>query len=138
MKKLSQKLFFFLFTFVPSVTMAASSGFADSNCKGDTYTRGLLKGLPCNEPPDRLEYLEVLTTNILNITLSVVGVLFIIMFFVAGFLYITVGMRFGGGRESQIKLSKQMMKFAIIGLAVVLFARLLVTAFATMIGGGIG
>ena len=138
MNKISQKVFFLLFTFSPSLTFAATNGFADSNCTGATYTKGLLKGLPCNTPADDLSYIKVLTTNIMSIALSIVGVLFIIMFFVGGFLYITVGIRFGGGRENQIKLAKQMLKFAVIGLVIVLFARLIVAAVATMLGGGVG
>ena len=138
MNKISQKVFFFLFALSPTLTLAATNGFADSNCTGSTYTKGLLKGLPCNTPADDIKYIKVLTTNIMNLALSLVGVLFIIMFFVGGFLYITVGIRFAGGRENQIKLAKQMLKFAVIGLLVVLFARLIVAAVATMLGGGVG
>lgn len=138
MSKITQSLTLFILSLFPSVTLAASTGLIDSKCTGSTYTKGLLKGLPCNEPADDLKYIAILIKNILTLTLSVVGVIFIIMFFVAGFLYITTGIRFGGGRESQIKLAKQIFKFAVIGLLVVLFARVAIEAVATMLGGGIG
>lgn len=77
----------------------------------------------CNAPDkkDTATSLNNLIAKIVNLLSSALGVVAIIMIIVAGFRYVT-----SGGNEEAVKSAKRTILYAIIGLVVAFFARLIV------------
>lgn len=72
-------------------------------------------------------------TNISGGILSLVGFLTILMFVWTAILYIT-----SGGSAGQIQKANTVLKYAVIGTAIVLLGRGLIAAVIYIIGGGTG
>lgn len=68
--------------------------------------------------------------NIMNWLLSLVGILGVIGFAIAGILYLTAA-----GDEDRIGTAKKAMTWAIVGVLVALLGLVVVKAFSSMLGG---
>jgi len=71
-----------------------------------------------------------IVTNIMNWLLSLVGILGVIGFAIAGILYLTAA-----GDETRIETAKKAMTMAIIGVIVALLGLVIIKAASTMLGG---
>jgi hypothetical protein len=133
------KLYSYLFFVLPLKAYAAGSTIESACPASGTYTRGLLKGLPCSDvpgadnPADAVDYIRVLFFNVSVMILSVLGTLFIIMVIIGGILYIS-----SAGNEDRAKSGKKTLTAAIVGLLITILAYAIVKIFATLIGGGVG
>lgn len=105
-----------------------------TNAEGQrVYTKGILKGVPCDGAINSLdEVLGVVKNVVSGFLLPIVGVLFIIMLLIGGILYIT-----SRGNQTQIDRAKKTLTAAIIGLLIVTLSYTLIAIFANLIGGGI-
>lgn len=70
--------------------------------------------------------------NIKLFTLYVGGVIVLIMFIVAGIIYMTAG-----GNEKKVEAAKLALQSAVIGVAIILGVFLLVTLVSTILTGGL-
>lgn len=73
-----------------------------------------------------------LIANLLNWLLGIIGALAVVVFVIAGILYITAA-----GNEEQVEKAKTTMTYAIIGLVVALLGLVIVNAVAGLTGAGI-
>ena len=69
--------------------------------------------------------LSLTVAKILNTTFSLLGIIFVVLFVYAGFLYMT-----SGGNETTIEKSKKIMTATVIGLVIIL-ASYAITKFVT-------
>ncbi len=98
-----------------------------------TYTKGILKGVPCIGAIDSTsEVLAVVKNVVMIFLLPLVGTLFIIMLLLGGILYIT-----SRGNTQQLERAKKLLTAAIIGLLIVTLSYTIISIFANVIGGGV-
>ena len=73
----------------------------------------------------------VVITNFMNYLLTIIGILAVIVFIIAGIMYITAA-----GDEDQIGKAKKAMTYAIIGLVVALLGLVITNAVSNVINKG--
>jgi len=113
-------------------------GFVDSaSATGITVntTTNIQQGLDIIEEPLGLPTLDIRTiiANIIRVALSLVGIVLVIIIMYGGFLYMTAG-----GNEEQIGRAKDVLKNAVIGLAIILSAYAIVLFIMKMLGVSMG
>lgn len=77
-----------------------------------------------------LSSFERLAFNVAQIILGISGSLALIMFVIGGILYIT-----SGGQDAKIKKATDVLKYAVIGLAIILLSGVLVKFFLAKLMG---
>jgi hypothetical protein len=93
-----------------AVPVVALAGFAD-NIRSGIETTANPAGL--NQTPE----LPVIIGNVINVTISFVGIILLGYFLYAGFLWMT-----SDGKGAGVQRAKDMMKNAVIGLVIVVSA----------------
>lgn len=73
----------------------------------------------------------VILTNIINYALSILGLLGVLGFIIAGMMYLL-----SGGSEDQVERAKRYMVNSIIGLIVALLGYVVMAAISTLLGAG--
>ena len=98
-------------------------------------TSEIIEGLEMIEEPLGLPSMDIRTiiANIIRVALSLVGIILVVIIMYGGFLYMTAG-----GNEEQIGRAKDILKNAVIGLAIILSAYAIVLFIMKMLGVGIG
>jgi len=118
--KYLNKIYWFLFSVVlvlPSVTFGAASGDPSTGPSGDPSTGGITPSFP---NPLAAESIDQLLDAVIRLMITVgvpVATLFIIY---AGFKFVTAA-----GDEAELKKAKDMLKWTVIGIAILLGSSIL-------------
>lgn len=75
---------------------------------------------------------RIFLAGLIQVALSVVGVIFLIMIFYGGFLWLTAG-----GNEQQLEKAKPLITHALIGFAITLGALIITRAIVAWLGAGV-
>jgi len=118
MKKINTILISVFFLFIISAPIASAATFPTlipEECTGDQMVaQG--EQIPCN-----LSSVELMLTNVAQMILGITGSLALLMFVIGGIRYIIAG-----GIANQVSKAQETIKFAALGLGLVLFAGVLI------------
>jgi len=78
--------------------------------------------LPSSPQDYNLDTVKELMVNVLSLALDFVGVIAVIYIIIGGYFYITAY-----GNEAQIKKGKDTLTWAIVGLVIILLAKVIIT-----------
>lgn len=121
-----------ILNFLSSKAFAAPA-ITSSQCPTGSYTEGILKGMPCDQPVTELKWVLFVVNNILNnYLLPLAGVIFLIMIGIGGIQYIT-----SAGNTQRADAGKKTITFAIVGLILMILAKVIVGLVVTALGGSI-
>ncbi|MCL4387229.1 MAG: pilin [Patescibacteria group bacterium] len=92
----------------------------------------LLNGLndPNKNQANSRQAIEALVGNVQAIVLNTAGAIAVLMIVIGGVTYIT-----SAGNEKQAQKGKQFLTYAIIGLLLVVLAKIILSIFARVLGG---
>ncbi len=76
--------------------------------------------------------IRIFLAGLIQVALSLVGVIFLIMVFYGGYLWLTAG-----GNEEQVERSQGILKMALVGFAITLGALIITRAIVAWLGTGV-
>ena len=135
MSKFSKINFLILFSLIIlfnfSLVLAADSPVPIGNrISGELANAGKTAGYTENTQPAK-SFVATLV-GIINVLLTIVGVVFLLLIIYAGYLWMTAQ-----GNEEQIKKAKKILTGALIGIIIILAARVVTEFVITQFGGAL-
>ncbi|MDD5693668.1 MAG: hypothetical protein PHU86_04330 [Patescibacteria group bacterium] len=117
-----------------NIVYAADTITPTKGCTGGFYTKGIMNGLPCDQPLSNINDIVMFVKNLtLGYILPLVGTIFIIMLIIGGILYIT-----SRGNQQQVDRGKKTLTTAIIGLLIIILSYTIIAIFTKVMGGNVG